>query len=76
MTRPPTKALARASSRQADLNKAEAKATEYAAIRDQAVFAAKEAGATYAEIQEATNLSTARVTQVLRKVRQSTTTTD
>lgn len=64
-------ALRYAKVRQNRLNEAEAKATTYAADRDQAVYDAKEQGATYAEIQEATNLSTARVTQVLRKVRQA-----
>lgn len=75
---PPTKptALKRARLHQEFLNKAEAKATEAAAERDAWVYRAQEAGATYAEIQEATGLSTARVTQVLRKVRQALTTTD
>ena len=62
-----------ASRRQRALNKAEATATEAAADRDQAVYDARLAGATYGEIQDATGLSTARVTQVLRKVRQALT---
>lgn len=69
-------ALRQAKVRQAALNKAETLATEAAAVRDQAVYAAKATDATYAEIQEATGLSTARVTQVLRKVRLAQSTTD
>jgi uncharacterized protein YerC len=74
---PPSKgvALAQAKRRQTTLNRLEAQATEAATARDLAVFLAQEKGATYAEIQEATGLSTARVTQVLRKVRESQTTT-
>lgn len=70
---PPTKptALKRAAAAQGRLNTAEAKATDAASERDQWVFIAQQAGASYAEIQEATGLSTARVTQVLRKVRQT-----
>jgi uncharacterized protein YerC len=68
-------ALAQAKRRQTTLNRLEAQATEAATARDLAVFLAQEKGATYAEIQEATGLSTARVTQVLRKVRESQTTT-
>lgn len=69
-------ALRSAKTAQEVLNRAERRATEAAADRDQRVHAAQEVGATYAEIQEATGLSTARVTQVLRKVRQALTTTD
>lgn len=74
----PTKAqrLRIAKAAQERLNKAEAKATEAASTRDQAVHDSQAQGATYAEIQEATGLSTARVTQVLRKVRLAQTTTD
>lgn len=78
MNNPPSKgaALAQAKRRQATLNRLETQATEAAAARDRAVALAQEKGATYAEIQEATGLSTARVTQVLRKVRTAHTTTD
>lgn len=70
-----SQALKRAKERQRALNAAEAAATDAAVRRDQAVYAAQQAGATYPEIQEATGLSTARVTQVLRKVRQANATT-
>lgn len=66
-------ALRRARERQRALNTAEAAATDAAQRRDAALLAAKDAGATYAELQEATDLSTARVTQVLRRARQTTT---
>lgn len=74
---PPSKptALKRAAAAQDRLNTAEAKATDAAADRDDWVYIAQTAGATYAEIQAATGLSTARVTQVLRKVRARATTT-
>jgi DNA-directed RNA polymerase specialized sigma24 family protein len=65
------KALNVAHRRQKALNKAEAAATEAAAYRDLAVHDAQVAGASYAEIQTATGLSTARVTQILRKARQA-----
>lgn len=71
-----TQALKRASASQRTLNAAEEKATHAALARDQAVYDAQTMGATYAEIQDVTGLSTARITQVLRKVRRSTTTTD
>jgi len=57
--------------RQQRLNTDEAKALESAGLRDTAVYDAQQAGATYAEIQAATGLSTARVTQILRRVRQT-----
>ena len=66
------KALHDAKRRQQRLNTDEAAALNSAALRDTAVYDAQQAGATYAEIQEATGLSTARITQVLRKVRSST----
>lgn len=62
-------ALNNAKRRQQRLNTDEAKATESAGLRDQAVYEAQAAGATYAEIQEATGLSIARITQVLRRER-------
>lgn len=65
-----TSALAKAKTRQKRLDDAEAKATAAATERDAAVLVAQESGATYAEIQEATGLSTARVTQVLRRQRE------
>jgi uncharacterized protein YerC len=70
-----TQALRKAATTQKALNKAEKAADDAAKARDTAVYAAQEAGATYPEIQEATGLSTARVTQVLRKVRQARATT-
>lgn len=66
-----SKALHDAKRRQQRLNTAEADALNAASLRDTAVYDAQAAGATYAEIQEATGLSTARITQVLRRVRGS-----
>lgn len=65
------RALKNAKTYQERLNKAERAATQAAAERDATVLEAQEAGATYAEIQAATGLSTARVTQVLRRQRQA-----
>lgn len=65
-----TQALKAAAVCQRRLNEAERKATEAALARDDAMAAARETGATYADLEAATGLSTARVTQVLRKVRQ------
>jgi hypothetical protein len=62
-------ALTEAKRRQERLNKSELAATEAAFKRDQAVYDAQQAGATYADIQAATGLSEARVAQVLAKVR-------
>lgn len=72
----PTKAqaLRSAKERQRALNTAEQAATDAAQRRDRAVYAAQESGATYADIQAATGLSIARITQVLRKARTTTTT--
>lgn len=71
------RALTAAKNRQDALNLAEQRATEAASERDQAVYEAQTQGATYSEIQEATGLSTARVTQILRRARTlATTTTD
>lgn len=74
----PTKAraLKMAATHQEALNRAEAKATEAAKVRDAAMDAARGLGATYAELQAATGLSVARVTQVLRRVREARTATD
>ena len=69
-----TKALKRAEDTQRRLNQAEAIATERDSDRDQAVYAAQVEGASYAEIQTATGLSTARVTQILRRARTAATT--
>lgn len=66
-----TQALKAATRTQAALNKAEAAALEAARLRDAAVLQAQAHSATYAEIQQATGLSTARVTQVLRRQRQA-----
>lgn len=73
-TKPPTKAqaLRRAANRQKSLTRAEWEATQYAKDRDDAVRQAKDAGATYPEIAEATGLSITRVTQVLRRTKQTT----
>lgn len=70
-----SQALKRAADTQRRLNQAEAIATERAGDRDQAVFAAQQEGASYAELETATGLSTARITQILRRSRQTTTTT-
>ena len=66
-----SKALHDAKRRQQRLNTAETEALNAATLRDTAVFDAQQAGASYAEIQEATGLSIARVTQILRRVRTS-----
>ena len=65
-------ALNNAKRRQQRLNTDEAKALESASLRDMAVYEAQAAGASYAEIQEATGLSSARVTQILRRVKSTT----
>lgn len=72
------RALTAAKNRQETLNLAERKATVAAFDRDRAVYDAQQEGASYAEIQEATGLSTARVTQILRRARNlaTATTTD
>lgn len=62
--------------RQQRLNTDEAKANESANLRDMALYEAQVVGASYAEIQEATGLSTARVTQILRRVRHALSVTD
>lgn len=64
-----SQALKRAADTQRRLNQAEAIATERAQDRDRAVYQAQVEGASYAEIQEATGLSTARITQILRRAR-------
>ena len=66
-----SKALHDAKRRQQRLNTAETEALNAATLRNTAVFDAQQAGASYAEIQEATGLSIARVTQILRRVRTS-----
>lgn len=66
-----TNALSRATTAQRNLNNSEERATQAARVRDQAVVAAQGAGATYAEILDATGLSTTRVTQILRRHRES-----
>lgn len=67
-----TQALRAAAKSQKRLNDLEARATDAGKERSAYILAAQEAGATYAEIQAATGLSTARVTQVLRKARSTT----
>lgn len=62
--------LRTAAARQRALNAAETKATEAATERDQAFLAAAEDGATYADLEQVTGLSNARVTQILRKARE------
>lgn len=71
-----SQALNAAKRRQQRLNTDEAKALESAGLRDMAVYEAQAVGASYAEIQAATGLSTARVTQILRKVRHALSITD
>lgn len=61
--------LKRAKTAQRNLDLAEGKATDAATLRDNRVWEAREAGATYADIQAATGLSISRITQVLRRVR-------
>lgn len=63
------RALKDAAAAQDRLNRDEQRATESAAKRDAAMAQAKGVGATYAELQDATGLSVARVTQVLRRAR-------
>jgi hypothetical protein len=70
-----TRTLARAMTDQARLDKAERTATDAAARRDASVLEAQEAGNTYADLTDATGLSTARITQVLRRDRQRRTAT-
>lgn len=67
MTKPV--ALRRAKVAQESLNKAEHLATTKAVVRDARVAEAQGAGATYAEIREATGLSMTRLTQILRRAR-------
>lgn len=67
-------ALRKAAEAQDRLNKAEAKAADAATTRDAALAQAQRAGATYAEMEAATDLSNARVTQILRRVRDRSTT--
>lgn len=56
---------------QAALDKAEQAATEKAARRNRAMVDAADKGATRATLQAVTGLSSARVTQVLRRARQA-----
>lgn len=65
-----TQALAKAARQQAALNTAERKATDAALSRDAAMADARDEGATYSDLQNATGLSVARVTQILRRVRE------
>lgn len=73
-TRPKTKtqALNSLRARQYRLDTQETKATEAAAERDLALYAAKRAGATRSDMEEATGLSATRVTQILRRIRTAT----
>lgn len=72
----PTKtALSAARKAQERLNKAEQTANALAEARNARVLEAKNAGATYPALQEATGLSQARIAQVLRRERQTLTTT-
>ena len=64
-----SRALVRAAAAQRLLDRYEDKATEHAKARDERVAEAQAAGATYAEIQSATDLSTSRITQILRRAR-------
>lgn len=54
---------------QAALDRAEREAAEKAIRRNHAMVAAAEKGATRANLQAVTGLSSARITQVLRKTR-------
>lgn len=71
----PTAALAELTTIQDDLDQAEATATAKAAKRDQAMGKAREAGATWPQIEQATGLSNTRVGQILRRVSTAATTT-
>lgn len=64
-------ALKKATSTQKALNTVEQKAAVAALDRDRAIYQAQQAGASYADLQEATGLSDTRVTQILRRARQS-----
>ena len=76
MTDPATRAaILKAKRAQASLDKAEALASAASRQRDRAFLAAFDAGATYADLETATGLSNARVTQVLRRARETATTT-
>lgn len=64
-------ALRTAAKAQKRLNDLEDRATAAAGERDAHLLAAQQLGATYAELQEATGLSAARVTQILRRTRRA-----
>lgn len=60
---------------QTTLEKAEAKSLAAGHSRDATLLDAQEAGASYAELEAATGLSSSRVTQVLRRERKRRATT-
>lgn len=62
-------ALATLKRRQATLTRLERDAASAATAREEAVRVAYKAGATYADLEAATGLSTSRITQLLRRVR-------
>lgn len=62
-------ALTQVRKAQERLNKAEQTSDALAEARSKALLAAKDAGATHPELQEATGLSQARIAQVLRRER-------
>lgn len=66
--------LRQAMTAQAKLDAAEKAANAAALKRDAAVLAAQEAGNTYADLTDALALSSARVTQILRRERHRATT--
>lgn len=69
-TDPKAKALKLVAACQVKLTTKEAVATDAATERDHAVAVAKDAGATYGEIRQATGLSTTRLTQILKRLRE------
>lgn len=62
-------ALKRATAAQKRLDLAQKAATAQAEVRDATLAEAQTAGATYADMEQATGLSTSRVTQILRRAR-------
>lgn len=70
MARSKAQALKSLGARQQHLNDLEARASRAALERDALLLEAQDLGASYADLEDATGLSTARVTQVLRRARQ------
>lgn len=71
-----TQALKALATAQRSLNDLDARANAAATRRNTLALEAQTLGASYEDLEAATCLSTARVTQVLRKARQDATTND